>query len=110
MGNDLGTPRMYPSEVVVRVWPDTYRYGNQNTFFKRSDKGIGYAAVTFRHTTHTGGIAGVYVSWWPEQSLTVGLKALKTQQGESGGSYFLDKFLCPPLFISAALATKNPAR
>ena len=31
--NDLGTPTRFPSEVVVRVWPNTYRSGNQNSFF-----------------------------------------------------------------------------
>ena len=60
-------------------------------FFKRPDHGIGHAAVTFRHRTHTGGVAGVYVSWWPKESLSVGLKAIKRQQGSTGGSHFVDK-------------------
>ena len=106
----LGAPKNWPSEVVVRVWPNTYRKGSHTSFFKIPDKAVGHASVTFRRSTGTGDVEGVYVSWWPDKFITAGLSALKPQKGGVGGSYFLDKVMETGTEANKALRGGNPSK
>jgi len=106
----IGTPKNWTSEVVVRVWPNTYRKGSHTSFFKIPGKAVGHASVTFRRRTGTGNVEGVYVSWWPDKFITAGLSALKPQKGSVGGSYFLDKVMETGTEANKALRGGSPSK